>query len=319
MNRLLSALRSIERRVDVPLDGDVAAASAAAPVTIEFVQAATANVGAQQQSDPLPVDGATWVSTADTIERLDADVARATTLVADLLAGEAIEPQCFVSGSARRAAAYEFPSGARGRCPRCLAAAAGRVRRADAAAAAPRPAPSRHEPPIRVPAVHLPPVQLSAAQPSVEYRKLAWRIAHDAGGRDRRWPILLVAARPQVLEQFDLAALAIALADDTDEVILIDGRQRQTLVAKQGASDQAGLAQVIAGRATWDDVIAPTNLPGVHFVAGALPSRAGATGTSRWGGFGGKCPTWTGTYWSPGGWPAAPWCWPWRVARRPRI
>ncbi len=254
MNRMLSALRVLERRPGTS-PGD----AKSTPAEMDAPKAAA--VSAESTSAPAEPDldfaGQIPAEAESTLERLDAAVARAGALVEGLLDDDSLEPSAGVQA---------VPPAPR--------------QRAEQRA----PAPDVHDlwPPLlfagSAPAVNgLPPVDLPVVEPGPDYRRLAQRIADDVLGRDRRWPILLVAARPDALAAFDLTALATALATEAGLVLLVDCRRDGLGRASYTShTPEPGLNQLIAGSATWPQVTRPTNLPGVHFV-GAGSAEAPAT------------------------------------------
>jgi len=137
--------------------------------------------------------------------------------------------------------------------------------------AAPLPAMLPARPAPRRPAVHAPAFESCtlpiAGDPADYYLEAAARIC-DQGSNNYSNVLLFVAADRGSAACFSMPEVAHAFAMQlSGDVLLIDGDLREGRMSKQVSRPGAGMVEAMLGQAQWPDLIHPTNIARIDFVA----------------------------------------------------
>lgn len=105
------------------------------------------------------------------------------------------------------------------------------------------------------------------AGPADCYLEMASRIS-ERGASNYSNVVLLVAADRWVEAGFSIVELTQCFAEQTaSDVLLVDGDLRQGKLSRSVARPGPGMIEAMLGQTQWPDIIHPTNLPRVDFVA----------------------------------------------------
>jgi Mrp family chromosome partitioning ATPase len=121
--------------------------------------------------------------------------------------------------------------------------------------------------------------QLPEIEPGEAYCELAENIARDLKSARRPRSLLVTALRETALANFSILDLAVALSSH-GKVLVIDLGNTLPIAREEG---RQGFRELLAGRATWREVVAPTNMPRIAIVAsgGALETAPGTEACSK--------------------------------------
>jgi Mrp family chromosome partitioning ATPase len=105
------------------------------------------------------------------------------------------------------------------------------------------------------------------SRPAEWYREMATRIS-ERGATNYSNVVLLVAADRWVEPAFSIVELAQCFAEQlAGDVLLVDGDLRQGKLSRSVARPGVGMVEAMLGQAQWPDIIHPTNVPRIDFVA----------------------------------------------------
>jgi hypothetical protein len=116
-----------------------------------------------------------------------------------------------------------------------------------------------------------------------DYYDLAARLVKPVSGSEGPQTVLLTAVSNAALDAVSLAALAVILSAQGN-VLWVDTRNIRPAADAVGpaAGQYAGWHELRAGKVTWDEIVAPTNLAGVSFVGcGDRPLRTDVVAFGR--------------------------------------